>query len=110
MWGILDTLGVARTLTALVGAIILVYGIRAYRATHKTSLLLFAAGMGTASAGYLLEGVLVQVARWDLSTATLIESIFSLVAFSLLAASLWVRDRPWLKAREPEHAPRPTSR
>lgn len=110
MWDILNTLGVARTLTALVGAIILVYGIRAYRATRKSSLLLFAAGMGVASAGYLLEGGLVQLAGWDLTTVTLLESVFSLTAFSLLASSLWVRDRASFKVAGPENAPRPTSR
>lgn len=110
MWGILDSLGIARTLTALVGAIILVYGYRAYRATHKTSLLLFAVGMGVASAGYLLEGALVQLAGWDLATVTLIESIFSLTAFSLIASSLWVRDKTAFRAGGLENGPHPTTR
>lgn len=105
------TLGIVRAVTALVGAAILVVGVRAYWTTGRRSLLLFAAGMGLASAGYFLEGVLVEVAGWSLPRATLLESVFSLAAFSLLAASVWFRDsaRP-RRPRAPPPARRPTTR
>lgn len=108
MWGTLETLGLIRTLTALVGAAMLLVGVRAYRATRRTSILCFSLGMGTASAGYLLEGVLVELAGWSLPSATLLESVVSLVAFSVLAAGIWVRDSP--SPRGVKREARPTIR
>lgn len=86
------SLGVIRALTALIVALIVVYGLRAYRITRKRSLLCFIVGMGIASLGYLLEGALVELAGWSLPDATLVESVFSLIAFSFLVASLWIRE------------------
>lgn len=109
MWDVWDGLGVVRALTAVLGVTILLVGVRAYRATRRNSILLFAAGIGTASAGYLLEGVLVRWAGWDLVTASLLESLASLAAFMLLAASLWVRDAP-PTGSGPSRGTHPTSR
>lgn len=87
------SLGVIRAITAIVIALIVLYGLRAYRVTRRRSLLYFIIGMGVASVGYLIEGVLVELVGWSLPDATLVESVFSLVAFCFLVASLWVRDR-----------------
>lgn len=104
----LETLGLVRTLTALVGAVVLVVGVSAYARTRRRSLLLFSTGMGVASAGYLVEGALVEIYGWPLEDATLLESLFSLVAFTLIALGLWVRDDR--VTRVPGTASYPTSR
>ncbi len=96
----LETLGVVRTMTAAVGATIFAYGLRAYARTRRRSVLLFSTGMGIASAGYLLEGVLVNFAGWSLGAASGVEAAFTLVAFSLLATGMWVRDP--VRVVEPE--------
>lgn len=110
MWGILESLGLVRTMTAILGGVILIIGLRAYRATRRKSILLFAAGMGSASVGYLLEGVLVQAAGWSLMEASLLESLVSLAAFALLAASLWVRDSTHVKVGREPLGTHPTAR
>jgi hypothetical protein len=111
MWGTMETLGLIRGLTAILGGTLFVIGYRAYRATHRVSILLFAIGMGTASAGYILEGVLVQQTDRSLLDASLLESVITLAAFVLLAASLWVKDAsPLTGSREPAHGTRPTGR
>lgn len=86
------SLGVIRGLTALIIALIVAYGLRAYLATRRRSLLSFIVGLATAGTGYLLEGVLVELLGWGLPEATLVESTLSLVAFAFLVASLFVRE------------------
>jgi len=100
-----DEISIARGATAIVCGAILVFGLRAFLATRRPSMFLFAVGMGTASVGFLAEGALVEIANWDLATATRVESLFTLAAFGFLAWSLLVSDRriartQWTRAKE----------
>lgn len=81
-----------RILTAVLTGVIAVAAGRAFLATRRRSIFALAAGAALLSVGYLVEGLLVELAQWDLLRATAIESASTLVAMVMLVASLYLRD------------------
>lgn len=92
MWTEHTILSVARLASALLGTLLFVAALRAYTTTRRRSMLALATGAGVLTAGYLLAGSLVEFLGWAVQDATMLESVFTLVAISLLVASLYLRD------------------
>lgn len=85
-------LSFARIATAALAGTISILGFRAYFASRKRSILALGLGAGLLALGYFAEGLLVEVGRWSVHDATVLESIVTLVAAAVLVASLYVRD------------------
>lgn len=85
-------LSLARLATAALAGTIAVLGLRAYVRARRRSLAALAAGAGLLALGYLAEGVLVEVGGWSVASATVLESVVTLVAVAILVASLYLRD------------------
>lgn len=105
MWTDHTLLSVARLASALLGMLLFATATKAYVSKRRRSLLALAAGAGTLTAGYLLAGGLVELFGWSVQEATMIESIFTLLAITLLVASLYLRDAAHAtKKRHPAEA------
>jgi hypothetical protein len=85
-------LSLARLATAALAATISVFAARAYLNARRPSILTLAAGAGLLAAGYLAEGLLVEIAGWTLGDATALESIVTLLSIGILVASLYVKE------------------
>lgn len=94
-------LSFARLMTAALAGTIAVLGFRAYARTRRRTMLMMASGAALLAAGYFVEGLLVELARWSIEDATVLESVFTLIASALLVASVFLTD-----ARPPTRDPR----
>lgn len=85
-------LSLARVATAAFTAVIALLALRAYVRVRRRSVL--ALGLGTAilSAGYFAEGVLVELAGWELGAASALEAVVTLLAVLVLIWSLYLRE------------------
>lgn len=89
----LRALSILRAATALLGTLIVAYGARAYLRSRGAAMLWFTIGVAVVTLGFLLEGILFELFGWTLEGASAIEASITFVAFLLLVASLFVRDR-----------------
>lgn len=101
MWEAHTLLSVARLSSALLAALLFIAALGAYRRTRRRSLLALAAGAGVLGLGFLIAGSLVEGMGWTVSDATMIESLFTLVAVTMLVASLYLRE-PVVRQRDPK--------
>lgn len=85
-------LSLARIATAALAGALGALALRAHRHTRRRDLLALGVGASLLAAGYLAEGILVEAAGWSLADATALESVNTLVALTILVASLYVRD------------------
>jgi hypothetical protein len=93
-------LSLTRVATAALASTIGILGLRAYLRTHQHSLLALASGAGLLAAGYFAEGLLVEFGGWSVSDATVLESATTLLAITLLVASLYLKDARHAATRE----------
>jgi hypothetical protein len=84
-------LSIARIATAALAGVISVLGIRAYGRTRRTNILAMGVGAGVLAAGYLAEGLLIELFGWTLHDATVLESVSTLVAATILVSSIYLR-------------------
>lgn len=87
-FGVMLTLAVVKTLVLVAGGIVTFYAARAYRRTGRRALGLLAAGLGTITLGVFLAGLTFEVLALPLAVGILIEGVFVLCGFLLIAASL----------------------
>lgn len=83
-------LAIVKTLILLAGGIITYFAITAYRRTRERSLGLLAAGFGVITVGALLGGLTFEVLAVPLAVGVLVEGVFVLLGFGLIAYSLRV--------------------
>ncbi len=74
----------------LLGAVITYFAVKAYRRTRDRSLGMLAAGFAFVTVGAVLGGLLFEVLQVDLAIGILVEGIFVLFGFALVALSLRV--------------------
>jgi len=86
-------LGLIRGATALLGAVIVAFALKAYWRARRRGLLYFTLGVGTVTVGFAIEGVAFELLGLPLATVSAIEAVFTLVAFGLLVFSLFARER-----------------
>lgn len=82
---------VVKSLILVMGGVITYFAYKAYRRTRHRSLGFLAAGFGTVTLGALLGGVANEIFGTTLIVGIIIEGIFVLIGFTLIAASLRVR-------------------
>lgn len=85
-------LSLSRLATAALAGTIGIFAARAYLKLRRRSLLMLALGATILAAGYLVEGLLVEVGGWAIADATVVESVTTLVAATILVGSLYLRD------------------
>jgi len=86
----LETVVVAtNSITLLCGSLVTVLAWRAYRRTGSRSLGALALGLGLATVGALVAGVLHQLLGLDLGAGVSVQSFFTAVGFAVLAYSLY---------------------
>lgn len=85
-------LGALRTVTALLGAVIVAFALKAYRRSRRRTLLFFTSGVGVVTVGFALEGLAFQLLGFPLELVSALEAVFTLVAFGLLVFSLFARE------------------
>lgn len=87
---IMVLLAAVKTLVLLLGGIITYYSLKAYRRTEDRSLGLLTAGFGVVTLGAALGGLANELLSVELATGVVIEGMFVVVGFSLIAYSLRV--------------------
>lgn len=88
--GVMVTLAVVKTLVLLVGGVVTYYSVKAYRRTGDQSLGLLAAGFGIVTLGAFFGGVVNEVLNVVLAVGVIVEGLFMLLGFALIAYSLRV--------------------
>lgn len=83
-------MAITKTLIAVLGGVITYFAIKAYRRTGDRSLGMLAAGFGTVTIGAILGGLSFELINVELATGVLIEAIFIVIGFLLIAYSLRV--------------------
>lgn len=84
-------LAAVKTLVLIVGGVVTYYALKAYRRTRNRALGLLAAGFATVTAGAFLGGAVYELLNVALAIGVVIEGLFMLLGFSLIAYSLRVR-------------------
>lgn len=82
---------IVKSLILVMGGVITFFAYKAYRRTRHRSLGLLAAGFATVTLGALLGGVANELFGTTLAVGVIIEGVFVLLGFALIAASLRVR-------------------
>lgn len=85
-------LSLARILTAALAGTLALRAARTYLRLGQRSILALGMGAGLLAAGYLAEGLLVEIAGWSISDATVLESLTTLAGSALLVASLYLKE------------------
>lgn len=84
-------LAAVKTLVLVAGGAVTYYAGKAYRRTRNRALGLLAAGFATVTVGALLGGAVYELLNVALAIGVVIEGLFMLLGFSLIAYSLRVR-------------------
>lgn len=92
-------LSFARIMTAALAGTIGLLAARAYVRSRRRSLLTLSIGASLLAAGHLAAGVLVEVGRWSVHDASVLESIVTLAAVVVLVASLYLKEKRSGRAR-----------
>lgn len=75
---------------ALVGAYVAVRAYRAYRRSRVRFMFVLSAGFAVLTTALVVEGFAFEILGWPLATAHVVEAVFNLIAFLILALSLHV--------------------
>lgn len=87
---VLVLMAAVKTIIAILGGLITYFSFKAYRRTGQRSLGYLTAGFGFVTFGAILGGTVFEMLEVDLATGVLIEGIFVLLGFFLIAISLRV--------------------
>ena len=79
-----------KTLTLVLGGAITYFSYRAYRRTDAAALRALAVGFGVVTVGTILAGLLHQLSPLPLQWGVFVESVLTLVGFSVITYSLYV--------------------
>lgn len=85
---VLLMMGVVKALIGLLGAIITYFALKAYLRTRDRSLGLLAGGFGVVTVGAVLGGMMYEFLDVSLAIGILVEGIFVLIGFTLVALSI----------------------
>lgn len=81
---------VVKTLVAVMGAAVTYFAFKAYRRSRERPMGLLAAGFALVTVGGVLGGTVYELLAVPLSVGVLLEGLFVLVGFALIARSLTV--------------------
>lgn len=81
---------VVKTLILLMGGVITYFAYKAYRRTRDRSLGLLAVGFALITLGAMLGGVANELLQTTLTIGVIVEGIFALAGFTMIALSLRV--------------------
>lgn len=81
---------VLKTATLLLGGLITLYALKAYRRTGAPALRLLTLGFGVVTMGSLLAGVADQLIVVETQYALIIESALTTIGFAIILYSLYV--------------------
>ena len=87
--GIMFLLSVAKLMVLLFGALIAYHAFTAYRRTQEPTFRMLAVGFGILTLGAFLGGVTHQILGIGLVEGVLVEAVFVLIGFMLIAYSLY---------------------
>lgn len=87
---VLLLMGLVKALIGLLGAAITYFALKAYWRTRDRSLALLSVGFAFVTAGAVLGGMLFEFLEVSLAFGILVEGIFGLIGFALVAFSLRV--------------------
>jgi hypothetical protein len=79
---------VVKTLVAVMGGLVTYFAVKAYRRTRARPLGLLAAGFGFVTVGAVLGGVAYELLGVSLALGVVVEGLFVLAGFGLIAYSL----------------------
>lgn len=82
-------LSVVKTITVLLGFVIMYLGWKAYSKTRATHLFWLVMGMGLMTLGAISEGVAFQGLGWTLDQSHVLEAVVTLGGFGVLVYSLY---------------------
>lgn len=82
-------LSVVKTVTVLLGFVVLYLGWKAYHKTRATHLFWLVMGMGLMTLGAISEGIAFQGFGWSLDQSHVLESVVTLAGFAVLVYSLY---------------------
>ena len=87
---VLVIMAIVKTIIAILGGLITYFSFKAYRRTGESSLAYLTAGFGFVTFGAILGGTVFELLEVELATGVLIEGVFVLIGFFLIAISLRV--------------------
>lgn len=82
----------AKVLVLVLGSAIAALALLAYRRMGDSLLLYLGVGIGLVAVGAFVEGLLYEVLAWDLLAVHIVESVFVLTGFAILAILLRPRE------------------
>lgn len=85
------SLSAIKTVTVLLGLVVIYLGAKAWRASGRRPLFWLTAGMALMTLGAVAEGIAFQGLGLDLDASHIIEGFFTLAAFAVLVYSLYGR-------------------
>lgn len=93
MMDTVTAIAVVKTLILLLGGVITLLALRAYRSTGDRGLGLLTVGFAIVTGGAVLGGFIIEFLGYPLHTGVLVESLLVLIGFGIIAASLWTNPR-----------------
>lgn len=87
-------LAVAKTVTAVLGTLLTVLAVRAFRRTGSRAIRALAIGIGLVTLGAVVGGALHQVFGVPLAVGVAAQGVFTALGFGVLTYSVYVADGP----------------
>lgn len=87
---LLLVVAIVKSLITILGGLITYYAFKAYRRTGDRGLGLLCAGFATITIGAITAGISFEIIGVDLAVGMIIDGIFMIVGFALIAYSLRV--------------------
>lgn len=87
-----EVLVALRLAIVAVGGLVALFALRLARRAqeHRLPYILLAGGFGLVTLAAVIEGVLFEVAGWDLEAAATLEAVLSALGFAAILAAAWL--------------------